>query len=159
MVTLSSVLTCCCGGDHRVDAELILVLEPDLLGELRLSWAPPGTTRAGRAASSLSTSAGWSEKSFLNSPIAALWSRNVTDLTILSAFSASASWLTCDWRGVDLHEDLELDAVLPLFGAVVDDRRHEQDAAEEEQRDRNRDDACEGHQQVAAQEISVSRVK
>ena len=59
----------------------------------------------------------------------------------------------------DLHEDLELDAVLPLVGAVVDRARHEQDAAEQEQRDRTVMMPAIVISRLRRSEISVSRVK
>ncbi|MCZ7526839.1 MAG: hypothetical protein M5U14_10925 [Acidimicrobiia bacterium] len=52
---------------------------------------------------------------------------------------------------VDVEEDLEPHALLPLLGAVVDEAPDEEGRPEHRERDRDRDDPGEGHEEVAAQ--------
>ena len=54
-------------------------------------------------------------------------------------------------RGIGLHVDLELDAVLPLVRAVVDPLLEEKDPAQEQQGHGDRQDPGQRHQQVPSQ--------
>ena len=142
------------GGDHRLDARLIVVRVRDGRRSAPPASARPGTTRGGTSGVTDLDQRGLVGEVLLEDLVRAACGRGTSKLLTLRVglqLALDASIYRLSSVAPHLHEDLELDAVLPLLRAVVDGGRDEQDPAEQEQRDRDGDDARDRHQQVAPQ--------
>ena len=108
------------GGDHRVDVGLILVLEMQDLGQLRLGGCDP--ERLGEVGRSRRLDQrGLVGEVLLEDVVGVLLVQELEALDLRVGLELVVDRLHLLRARVDLHEDLELDAVLPLLGAVVDD--------------------------------------
>jgi hypothetical protein len=123
------------------------------MDSMRSASATVGSTRyeVGRlAAVTLSMYSGRLAKRFLNSSYCCCWEKNSTSATSGCCVRAARPGLLLG-GGVDLHEHLELDAVLPRLRRVVDAGAEQHGPTHEAERHRHRQHRRGGEQQVAAE--------